>query len=257
MSVAARHPMHMALAGLTLVAGALLAGPAVAAEPAFGTAPVVAGPSAAAAATVTAVETGRHAGFDRVVFRVSGPTLRYEVRYASSLVEDPTGTALPLAGSAVLTVTLRSTTWIDAPSPRLNRTVGFPALRQVRSAGEFEAVVSYGLGQTGRDGFRVFRLTGPDRIVVDLRHPSVAASPPGTPAPGGSAPGAGAGPGSGASSAPASEPVPTAEPVDGTEPAPASEPVDGTDEDFPLPALVVGVLAVGLLAAAGIALRLR
>jgi hypothetical protein len=42
-----------------------------------------------------------------------------------------------------------------------------------------------------------------------------------------------------------------------TEPAPVTEPAGDTDDDFPLPAVVVGVLVVGLLAAAGIALRAR
>lgn len=248
----------LVLVGLTAAAVSVAGGHAGAAEPAFGTAPVVSPPPAGPPATISAVEVGRHAGFDRVVFRVGGPSLGYDVRYTSQLVEDASGRVLPLAGSAVLTVTLRQTTWTDAPSPRVNRSDAFPALRQVRSAGEFEAVASYGLGQAGRDGFRVFRLAGPDRVVVDLRHPAGTAPPSGSPAvpSAGTSPartgtgaGAGTGTGVGASPAPPSEPD--------VSPSGAAEPVGDTDDGFPLPAVLIGVLVAGLLAAGGIALRAR
>jgi hypothetical protein len=43
-------------------------------------------------------------------------------------------------------------------------------LRQVKKAGDFEGVVTFGLGLRRKTGFRVFRLTGPTRIVVDVAH---------------------------------------------------------------------------------------
>ena len=43
-------------------------------------------------------------------------------------------------------------------------------LRQVKKAGDFEGVVSFGLGLRRRTGFRVFRLSAPTRIVVDVAH---------------------------------------------------------------------------------------
>lgn len=172
-----------------LVGGLVLgtAGPA-AAEPAFGTAPVVVEPSGGVG-TITSVTVGRHDGFDRVVLTVSGPALGYQVRYVERVTEDASGKALPLAGSAALLVTVRQTDWTRHPSPSVNRSPAYPGLRQIRSAGEFEGVAGYGIGQATAAGFRVFRLTGPDRIVVDLRHPPAAATtgPSGTggPTPGG------------------------------------------------------------------------
>ena len=244
------------LAGLLAVGvlvgwgGEAAASAATGPEPAFGTAPVAGGPATPGQATVTAVRVGRHAGFDRVVFETSGPALRYQVGYEPRLVEDPTGRVLPLAGSAVLTVTLHGTRWTQTPSPRVNRTDNFPALRQVRSAGEFEAVASYGLGQAGRDGFRVFRLTGPDRIVVDLRHPAGTAEPSA-----GASSGTGTGTAGGASADPTAG---TAEPAGASNPAAAptgtTQPAGGTS---PLPIIVVAVLVAGLLAAGGIVLRAR
>jgi AMIN domain len=46
----------------------------------------------------------------------------------------------------------------------------FPTLRQVRISADYEAVVSFGLGLRDRVGFRVFGLTNPTRVVVDVAH---------------------------------------------------------------------------------------
>ena len=45
-----------------------------------------------------------------------------------------------------------------------------PNLRQVKLAGDFEGVVTFGLGLKAKTGFRVFRLTNPTRVVVDVEH---------------------------------------------------------------------------------------
>ena len=50
--------------------------------------------------------------------------------------------------------------------------MGFLALRQLKGAGEFEAVLHYGIGQATRAGFRVFTLTNPSRLVIDLADPA-------------------------------------------------------------------------------------
>jgi hypothetical protein len=243
---ARRSVLRTVAAVAALVGGLLLAaaGPA-AAEPGFGTAPVAQEPpGTAAVAAISTVTVGRHAGFDRVVFRVSGPTLGYQVRYVDRLVEDPTGTALPLAGSAVLQVTLRQTDWTERPSPRLNRSPGLPALRQVRSAGEFEGVAVFGIGQATRAGFQVFRLTGPDRIVVDVRHPRVSAttSPAGPPT-GAASPAAG---GTGVSSGIGDTPAPADGELAGT----------GAGTDPVTLAILGGLLALAGLVAVGVGVHI-
>jgi hypothetical protein len=143
---------------------ALTAGPA-AALPAFGTTPVVGGP---APVTVTAVTTGAHTGFDRVVFTSTGPVSSWEVRYVPQVTSDPSGAPVPLLGAADILVVVHNTDWIAHPSVQPNVSPGLPALKQVRGAGEFEATLSYGIGQQRKAGFRVFTLTGPDRLVVDV-----------------------------------------------------------------------------------------
>ena len=50
------------------------------------------------------------------------------------------------------------------------RTPRFPTLQQVEEAGDFEGVVSFGVGLRRRTGFRAFHLSSPGRIVLDVAH---------------------------------------------------------------------------------------
>jgi hypothetical protein len=143
---------------------ALTAGPA-AALPAFSTAPVTGG---AAPVSVTDVTVGHHTGYDRVVFRSTAAVSSWEVRYVPQVTRDGSGQPVPLLGAADILVVIHGTDWTNRPSVQRNLTPGFPALRQVTGAGEFEGTLSYGTGQQRKAGLRVFTLTGPDRLVGDV-----------------------------------------------------------------------------------------
>lgn len=241
--------VRTALRILPLVAAtAVVLGTALpaAAAPGFGTATVdVAPPAPGTQITISGVTVGRHAGFDRVVFAVSGPTAGYRVGYVPRLVQDGSGATVPIRGAAILAVTIRSTEWTVHPSPAVNRSPGYEGLVQVLSAGEFEGYAQYGIGQASRAGFRVQRLTGPDRIVIDVAHPAAVATPGATPT-GAAATGAAA-----TTAAPAGG-------VAATSPAAAAGelPDTGAGPD-PLPiAILGGVLVLAGIAAVGYGLRL-
>ena len=165
-----------ALVGAASVFAVLAAASPAAALPAFGTAPVSlpnSGPGGQA--TIQSVVVGRHdsEGFDRVVFTIATAGLpAVTAQYVPQVTADGSGKPVPLLGTAFLQVTMRSTT---PGSPQQTITPsGFLALKQVKGAGDFEAVTSYGLGQETRAGFRVFTLTAPNRVVIDV------AAPPGS-----------------------------------------------------------------------------
>ena len=50
-----------------------------------------------------------------------------------------------------------------------------PPLRDLAFAGDFEAVVTFGIGVSRRTGFRVLQLDAPSRVAIDITH-----TPPGT-----------------------------------------------------------------------------
>lgn len=126
-----------------------------------------------------AVEVSQLDGFDRVVFRFSSHVPGYNVNYVPEVTADPSDEPISLEGNAFMIVAMHSVAsgQVGAPpAPQDRQTPRFPELREIAGAGDFEGVVSFGLGLTAESGFRVFTLTNPDRLVVDVRHPTLAAT---------------------------------------------------------------------------------
>jgi hypothetical protein len=151
------------------------ASPAAAALPAFGTAPVSlpgsGGVGPGHQVTITSVTVGRHdsEGFDRIVYTIANGLPAVTAGYVPQVTADGSGFPVPLLGTAFIQVTMQLTT---NGSPQQTITPRFRALQQVKGAGDFEAVTSYGVGQTTKAGFRVFTLTGPNRVVLDVAAPA-------------------------------------------------------------------------------------
>jgi len=119
------------------------------------------------------VRAGRNKDFDRLVFDFEGPSPGVRVQYVDELIEDGSGRPIPLLGRAVVEITLRpaaahqddgTPTW----SGRLPDLSGFAAFRQIADAGDFEAVLTWGIGVDRQRPFRVTGQTGPPRVVVDV-----------------------------------------------------------------------------------------
>jgi hypothetical protein len=162
-----------AAAATAVVLAALLALAAQAfALPPFSITPKTS-PGSGAQAQLSGIETGCHATFDRFVIHVSSGNPGYDVRYVSRIVADPSGNPVSLQGSKRIRVVIhpaRGHTAAGANVLPATLTPLCPNLRQVKRAGDFEGVVSFGLGLARKTGFRVFRLSGPARIVVDVAH---------------------------------------------------------------------------------------
>ncbi|MFA9431974.1 hypothetical protein [Egicoccus sp. AB-alg2] len=151
------------LLSLLLLVGVLVPAAEAAAQPAI--------------AELTNVRTGGHPGFDRIVFDYRGRVPRARVQRVDQVVEDGSGRPIRLRGRAFLQVTMQPANAHDEdgrPTYRGPRTLTpeLPVLRQAKFAGDFEAVVSWGLGLRANAGFRVLRLSNPSRVVVDVAHPA-------------------------------------------------------------------------------------
>jgi hypothetical protein len=156
---------------VALAASLLLAGAALGLPP-FTTAPKTAIGSGGQA-EVFAVAAACHPTFDRFVIRSRLASAGYDVRYVSQVVADASGQPISLLGTKRIHVVLRHARGHTAAGANLLPSVTTPLcpnLRQVKKAGDFEGVVSFGLGLRRRTGFRVFRLSGPTRIVIDVAH---------------------------------------------------------------------------------------
>ena len=127
---------------------------------------------AQSAPTLVDVRAGRHPGFDRVVFEFRGAVPEHQVRYVDQLVEDGSGNPVSVAGNADLEVVFQGANAHKAdgtPSVGPRRfSPGLTAVKEVAQTGDFEAVVSYGIGLDRRRPLTGSTLSGPSRLVIDV-----------------------------------------------------------------------------------------
>ncbi|HEY3221724.1 MAG TPA: hypothetical protein VGJ80_13405 [Gemmatimonadales bacterium] len=126
------------------------------------------------------VETDTRAspGYDRVVFEFTGggdSVPGYRVEYTAKPVQRcGSGDPVTVAGTEHLIVRFEPAQAHDehgglAPAER-NRTPGLPAVRELTLICDFEGQVAWVLGIAAPTEYRVSELTGPARLVVDVRH---------------------------------------------------------------------------------------
>jgi hypothetical protein len=127
---------------------------------------------AQSAPTLTDVRAGGHTGFDRVVFEFRGAVPEHRVGYVDQLVQDGSGRPVSVAGAADLEVVFRGANahrqdGSPTISPRRFST-GLTAVKEVVQAGDFEAVVTYGIGVDRKRPIKVSTLSNPSRLVIDV-----------------------------------------------------------------------------------------
>jgi hypothetical protein len=125
---------------------------------------------------LTAVRTGQHAGYDRVVFQFSGGLPAVTAERVEAVYADPKGTKISLPGRSSLHVVFRGATGY-CPQPAHRTWTGpsaltprYPQLLAVKAAGDFEGYLSFGLGLAAQGAYHVSSLAGPDRVVIDVSH---------------------------------------------------------------------------------------
>lgn len=134
------------------------------------------------AALLADVRTGTHPdeGYDRVVFDFRDSTAMpgFEAAYVGQIHQDPSGNPLPMLPGAKLRVIMQNAAAHDqrgrptVPSGDLDLRPGLPRVKQVKVAGDFEAVLTFGIAvspASARTPFRAFTLGG-NRLVLDFAH---------------------------------------------------------------------------------------
>lgn len=125
-------------------------------------------------AMLRSVRSGRHEGYDRIVFEFEDHLPEYTIRY----MQDPTacgsGHRVDAEAAAALEVDLRpAAAHDDQGQPTIAervRSPGLPALRTARITCDFEAIVTWVLGLDRRAPVRTLELGSPPRLVVDIPH---------------------------------------------------------------------------------------
>ena len=126
---------------------------------------------------LTAVRTGKHGGYDRVVFQFSGGLPAVTAERVATVYADPRGTPVAVAGQSRLHVVFRGASG-NCPRPAHRTWTGpsvltprYPQLLMVRAAGDFEGYLSFGIGLAARGVYHISSLAGPDRVVIDFTYP--------------------------------------------------------------------------------------
>src|SRR5215218_2396990 len=116
--------------------------------PPFTTAPK-SSPGSGGQAELFGVATGCHPTFDRFVIRARFGTPSYDVRYVKRIVADGSGRPVALRGTKRIRVVIRNSRGHTNGGTNLLpgvRTPLCPNLRQIKTAGDFEGIVTFGLG---------------------------------------------------------------------------------------------------------------
>src|ERR1700674_5045578 len=169
-----RPLIRLAAPALALAAGALTFTGALSAS-ADGLGPFTctdrSGGVAGTAATVSALRIAHHDGYDRLVidFATSNTMPQYQLtqQATSHFVRDASGQPVTLDGTAGLRLVLRNAD--ITPGVPNDLKPELPAIREVAQIGNFERVVSYGVGLAAPACFRVLELSGPTRLVIDVQ----------------------------------------------------------------------------------------
>ncbi len=126
---------------------------------------------------VSDVRVGAQPGFDRVVFDLAGTgTVGWRVEYTEEPAQDGSGAPVDLAGDYVLAVHIQGTglpgadeTVYDPPQLLVPGT-GLTEVTEVLRLTPFEGQLNAYIGVASEQPFRVSRLAGPERLVVDVAH---------------------------------------------------------------------------------------
>jgi hypothetical protein len=125
---------------------------------------------------LTSITRGRHDTFDRIVLVFDGAAPECSAGYVPQVVADGSGRPISLEGNAFVRVTLRGAAAHDDAGQMTYRgpdPMDMPELENVTAvalAGDFEGQVSIGIGMNEDTRYRVFALTEPTRVIIDIGH---------------------------------------------------------------------------------------
>ena len=125
-------------------------------------------------AQIDDVHVGSHKGYDRIVFQFEKGIPAMDVNVGQPpFTKDPSGLPMTVAGTDFLVFVLRGGTGLDENFDRTYTgstafTPDYPVLVQFVQAGDFEAQSEWVAGLSGPACIRVFALSGPDRLTIDL-----------------------------------------------------------------------------------------
>ena len=123
-------------------------------------------------AFIDMVRTGTHSGYDRITIEFqNGDPSKVDVttQNNATFTQGASGQSVTLAGSAGLLVVIHGADEHTAYSGPIDFKTNYPVLLEARQMEDFEGTVQWGLGLSKSACYRVFFLTNPTRVVIDIQ----------------------------------------------------------------------------------------
>jgi hypothetical protein len=119
---------------------------------------------------VNSVRVGTHDGYDRFVIEFAGsqvPGWTAIPKSSANFTKDPSGLPITLEGTAGIKLVVQPVQRGSYTGP-IDFDTEFPQLAEACRLGDNEGVFSWGLGLTRQSCKRIFTLSSPTRLVVDV-----------------------------------------------------------------------------------------
>lgn len=128
----------------------------------------------ASGATVRSIRVAKHEGYDRLVVDLDGRAPAWRASYQLRFFQDGSGAPVPIRGVSGLQVVLQAQGHDQNyrptyTGPRISRS-HLPTLKEWAVTGDFEGQFTLGLALNKRAAYRVFSLSNPTRLVIDVQH---------------------------------------------------------------------------------------
>lgn len=126
-----------------------------------------------AVAFVDAVRTGTHSGYDRVTieFKNGEPgSVEVDPKSGTTFISGASGQPIAVAGSAGLLVIIRGSDEHTNYTGPTDLKPNYAVLLELRQVEDFEGTVQWGFGLAKSACYRVFFLTSPARLVIDIQN---------------------------------------------------------------------------------------
>jgi len=126
------------------------------------------GGTTGASSQLNSIRIAPHDGYDRIVFDFSGQIPSYDLsrQDSATFVRDASGQPVTLDGSVGVKVVFRDADVASAVP--LDQKPALTSIKEITQIGNFERVLSYGIGLASTQCVRVLELGGPSRLVVDV-----------------------------------------------------------------------------------------
>lgn len=132
------------------------------------------------------VRVGTHPGYDRITFEFAPPqppspanTLpQYSITKEDVITQDGSGNPIQVGGAALYSLVLQGASGVDLSGEQPVPTYtgprefkpNFPSLVELEHAGDFENVLSWGIGLRAERCIKATQLNNPLRLVLDIPH---------------------------------------------------------------------------------------